>query len=116
MKHKITQQDGEYTVVYIAAPYRAKDNDGITRNIYQAIQYGKMAQREGYIPLVPHVNSLAIYGMRGNNTEVTRYDNTLLSKCDIMWVCTTSITKGMQAEIDFCHKHDILVVLRPHLL
>lgn len=100
-------------VVYICAPFRGASVKEIERNVERAKTIGKILFDVGFIPLVPHINSKALFGLKGDNRKVTRFDNALLSKCDAMILCLINgikPTKGMLAEIRFCDKRHIPII------
>ena len=97
-------------LAYIAHPYRASDKKGIYQNFKIAQMYGKKAWKEGLIPVIPHFNSCAVFGLtKGKNEDITIYDLHLLSKCDILWACGDRISGGMKIEIEFCKERVIPV-------
>lgn len=96
-------------LVYISAPYRADTKKKIKENIRYAQKCGIISKLIGYYPIIPHINSLAVYGLIGKEEEVMPFDLALLSKCDILFVCTDRISEGMKIEINFCKKLKIPV-------
>jgi len=99
---------GNKKLVYIAYPYRAKTRRGIRKNIKKACQYGKLAYAQGYIPLIPHINSSPLFGlMGGDDSKITEYDLYLLSACKCLWLCGSTISKGMETERDFATRAGI---------
>ena len=95
---------------YIAYPYRSSTHAGVGKNFQEVMRYARIAWEKGFIPVVPHINSAAIFGMfDGDDKTITEYDLYLLSRCDRMWVCGYIISRGMQIEIDFCKKNKIKV-------
>lgn len=95
------------TLVYVAFPFRAPSRDLIERNILEAVEYGKHVLKHGMIPVVPHINSFAMFGFQGDDTDVVRFDDALLGSCDELWVCGDTISKGMYHEIEFATRSGI---------
>jgi len=96
--------------IYICYPFRGGDGRAMKRNIEKACEFGREAYRNGFIPIIPHINSKAIFGIRGPDKAVTEFDLLLLAECDAMWVCATKLSKGMRREVAFCHRHNIPLV------
>lgn len=100
-------------LIYICHPFRAKSSKEVQSNINKAIKYGRMALEMGKIPMIPHVNSAAIFGLRNDtfeaNARVTDFDLEILRRCDGMWVCGDTMSEGMQKEMISCRKWDIPV-------
>jgi len=88
-------------VVYICSPYHASSDIEQQRNIRYAQGYARYAIENDRAPLVPH---LFIPDVVGGDDGLQReiglnIANTLLSKCDELWVCGDTVTEGMELEI-----------------
>ena len=94
-------------LIYVCAPFRAKTACEIEKNIERACKYAKSVWAEGYMPIVPHINSRGVFGLYGDNEEVTEFDMQLLAKCDFIRICGKHISNGMQEEINLCKRHKI---------
>ena len=84
-------------LVYIASPFAGD----ISANIANAKKYCKFAVRRNAIPVAPHL--LYPQFMDDSDTEQRKlglfFALVLLGKCDELWVCGDTISRGMSAEI-----------------
>lgn len=98
--------------LYICHSFRGKNDKEIEENINNACEYAKKYEKLGYTPIIPHILSLAIFGAHNDGDDdkkVVKYDMNLLSRCDVMIVCGNKISKGMEAEIEFCKNSNIKI-------
>ena len=84
--------------VFICSPYRGdvKENTKIAR------EFGRLAALCDYVPVIPH---LVFPQFLDDNDPKERIlgislGAELLKVCDMMWVVGSTVTKGMQFEID----------------
>lgn len=83
---------------YVCSPFRGENDYQIERNIELACSIGKWVWEAGMVPIIPHVNSKALFGLHGDNEEVTKFDDALLKCCDVILVCGAP-TVGMAHEV-----------------
>ena len=104
-------------VVYVAYPYRADTEDECEKNVARAVEYARELSELGYVPYVPHLITVSLWGWDTRdeklNREITKCDMEMLSRCDVLAVCGERISAGMRAEIEWCAEHDkkILCIL-----
>lgn len=95
--------------VYICAPYRAANIDGVKENIDKAIKYARKIMVQGHIPMISHIFTDALWGKDTDHPhidkEIVDFDLELLSRCDEMAVCGERISHGMQREIEWCKEN-----------
>ena len=97
--------------IYICAPCRGDTREEVNHNIGRAISFGKEAYREGFIPIIPHLLTFVFSpSIKSEDRKGRECATEILSKCDLMWVCTTGVSAGMRKEIEFCVKHHIPLV------
>ena len=88
--------------VYICAPLGGTAEE-IERNVEKAAVYSEYALRSGCLPLTPHFFALILDDNIPEERELGRKAGlNMLWHCQEIWVFGDEITKGMQAEIDFC--------------
>ena len=85
-------------IAYICSPL----SGDINNNIKKAKLYGKYAFKRGMAPVIPHIYAEILCDDIPFERELgMRADRELLFKCDELWVCGDTITKGMKEEIHF---------------
>lgn len=90
--------------VYICAPLGGK----VEENLQRAIQYAKYALKCGTAPVVPHFYALCLDDRDPKQRELgIKAGQSLLWFCDELWIFGEEITKGMNAEIQFCKMMNI---------
>lgn len=89
--------------VYICAPLGGTPKE-IEQNIDNALIYSEYALRCGCLPLTPHIFALILDDNIPEERELGRKAGiNMLWHCEELWIFGNEITKGMQAEIDFCN-------------
>ena len=92
--------------VYICAPL----SGNIRENLNNARRYAEYALRCGTAPVVPHFYALCLNDNDPKERAMgMRAGQSLLWFCDELWVFGDVISKGMQAEIDFCKTMNIRI-------
>ncbi len=96
-------------MVFICSPYRGN----IRENVANARRFAKFAAMCGYSPVVPHLlfpqfldDEKADERIRGIELGIVQ-----MKKCDEIWIFGTTISQGMEYEIEQAKKMDILVQL-----
>lgn len=89
------------TMVYICAPFGGE----IEENKKRAIQLGKLAYKQGNMPVVPHVQ----YPFMNDANPIDRenamlFDLILMGKCQEVWVLGDIVTEGMVKELEVATK------------
>lgn len=92
-------------LVYICSPLKGD----IKGNIEKAISYCAYAANIGVLPLAPHTIFTqylddTVPAQRGRGLEM---GIELLKRCDELWVCGDTLSKGMENEIAFARQHGI---------
>lgn len=94
-------------IVYIAAPFGASTKDEMRRNVARAVALGRLAVRQGLVPIVPHaIGALGVYGAADESEEGVREAAiecgvALAASCPQMWLLKRgdgSISSGCQLE------------------
>lgn len=88
---------------YICSPLSAETEDEIRRNMLQARQFMKqIADIYGYRTYAPHayLPELLDDTYREERALALSFDMKLLEICEIVIVCGTRISRGMQMEIE----------------
>lgn len=89
--------------VYICAPLGGTPT-AIKQNIDNALIYSEYALRCGCLPLTPHIFALFLNDNIPEERELGRKAGiNMLWHCEELWIFGNEVTKGMQAEIDFCN-------------
>ena len=89
--------------VYICAPLGASLGVSIEDNLQRVKKYTKYALQCGTAPVVPHFYALCLDDNIPKEREIGMTAGlSLLWFCDEMWIFGNVVTKGMQAEIQFC--------------
>lgn len=76
------------SLIFVAGPYSAETDDGVTANIARACEAGKALLELGHWPFVPHVNVAFdlwhedVYGERMNPEIYYAWDLAILERCD----------------------------------
>ena len=100
--------------IYICAPYRSNNKEGIKKNIEFAEECARFFMSKGYAPIIIQSLVKSIFGFETNNENadkiITEYCDSILRKCDMMCICGPHISKGMKHEIDICIKEGIPMV------
>ena len=92
--------------VYICAPL----SGNVRENLKNARRYAEYALRCGTAPVVPHFYALCLNDNNPKERSMgMRAGQSLLWFCDELWVFGDVISKGMQAEIDFCKTMNIRI-------
>ena len=92
--------------VYICAPLSVN----VRENLKNARRYAEYALRCGTAPVVPHFYALCLNDNNPKERSMgMRAGQSLLWFCDELWVFGDVISKGMQAEIDFCKTMNIRI-------
>ena len=102
--------------MYICSPYRNPEPRKQERNRLRAIQYGEQLARfwyqtfgESVVPVIPHA-SLTLWLDDANPAEREiglRMGMELLSVCDALVVCGSTISEGMANEIAFARERQM---------
>ena len=75
--------------VFVTGPYRAPTDEGVQRNIEQAIKIGRIVFQKGYYPIVPHLlvreywDPQETSGLFGYE-PLMQYTLALVDRCDIV--------------------------------
>jgi hypothetical protein len=75
--------------VFVTGPYRTPTEEGIRRNIEEAVRVGRAVFEKGYYPIVPHVlvreywNPEDTSGLFGYE-PLMQYTLALVGRCDIL--------------------------------
>jgi hypothetical protein len=75
--------------VFVTGPYRAPTEEGIRRNIEEAVRIGRVVFDKGYYPIVPHVLVREYWdpedtGGRFGYEPLMQYTLALVDRCDIL--------------------------------
>ena len=94
-------------LIYICSPLKGD----VKRNIEKANYYARFAYSQGYIPLAPH--TIFTQFLDDKNPK-ERKDGMamgleLLEHCAELWVCGTTVSKGMRTEINYARKKQIKI-------
>ncbi len=85
-------------IVYICSPF----SGDVERNIKAAQAYSRYAVEQGYIPIAPHL--LFPQFLNDDDPEERQlgllFGNVVMSKCAEVWVFSSRISAGMEAEIN----------------
>ncbi len=85
--------------VYICAPL----GGNVEENLQRAKRYAEYALKCGTAPVVPHFYALCLDDNDPKQRELgMKAGQSLLWFCDELWIFGEEITKGMNAEIQFC--------------
>lgn len=85
--------------VYICAPLEGD----VAVNLQQANRYAEYAMKCGVAPVAPHFYSQFMNYSKPRQLEAgVKAGHSLLWFCDELWIFGEEITKGMNAEIQFC--------------
>lgn len=96
-------------VIYIAGPYRGRDNWEIEQNIRRAEALGLEVWRLGAAALVPHCNTRFFSGAAPDEVWLTG-DLELLSRCDAVLLTEDwKRSSGARAEVEFARRKRIPV-------
>jgi len=111
-RRKIESGDWFMKWVYIASPYRGDTEI----NIMRAKRYSRFAARQSAVPICPHIYlTLFLDDNIPEEREAGLYLGIqMLKKCSEIWVFGSKISDGMQKEIDFAKKNNILIKYFDH--
>ena len=103
---KIEKEQKKYRpLVYICSPFSG-DEEG---NTAKAKKYSRFAVDAGVIPFAPHL-LLPLYMKEETERELAMFMNMVfLGRCKELWVFGSSITDGMQMEIQKAQKKNMKV-------
>jgi nucleoside 2-deoxyribosyltransferase len=90
-------------VVYVAGPYRGKDNFEIAENVRNAERVGLAIWKIGMVALVPHLNSVHFQGCLPDDVWL-RGDIELLKRCDAILM-----VDGWAKSVGATHEMDVAV-------
>lgn len=107
----ITYNNKPIIKVYIASPYRAKTEWGVEQNIQTARYWGseliKKFGKEGYYPIIPHMNTAHMSGLMDEEYFLAG-TTSQLADCDFIYLCPGwESSEGCKAEKEYCEKHRI---------
>lgn len=96
-------------LVYIACPLAASTEEQVDANIAFAKLAALKAMNQGLAPFVPHLMYPAILDDNDPDERAAgiRMDEEILSRCDLLWVCGTCLSRGVQEEMAFAEAHGI---------
>ncbi|GHU53195.1 hypothetical protein FACS1894132_04690 [Clostridia bacterium] len=103
--------------VYICSPYREyTDEQGrhleVDDNVENAINYSKLAVKNGCMPVCPHIYFTQF--LDDNDNSQRNCGRTVgiewLENCHELWVFGDYISEGMTKEIEFANEWDIPIV------
>lgn len=103
---KIEKEQKKYRpLVYICSPFSG-DEEG---NTVKAKKYSRFAVDAGVIPFAPHL-LLPLYMKEETERELAMFMNMVfLGRCEELWVFGSSITDGMQMEIQKAQKKNMKI-------
>lgn len=96
-----------HPLVYICSPYSGDTE----RNIRNARFYSRFAALSGYLPITPHL-LFTQYLDDDNSSERDlglHFGIVLLSKCKELWVFGDDISKGMDGEISYAKRKNMII-------
>src|ERR1044071_8445285 len=89
-------------VIYVAGPFRAKNQWGIAENIRKAERYGVMVAEAGAIPLIPHANTAHFHGLQTDEFWLAG-TLSLLERCDgAIFIPGWQLSSGSKGEWAWC--------------
>ena len=94
-------------MIYICSPYAGN----VERNVENARKYSRFAVKQGVMPITPHL----LFTQFLNDDDYRErqlgmgFGNTILSKCQEVWVFGTTISVGMKAEIKSAKWHNKVI-------
>lgn len=96
-------------LVFICSPFHSYDEMQKLCNIENAKTYCRIASRQGYIPIAPHLFFPQFLNddnptERAAGIEMGKH---LMQKCSKVWVCGNYISDGMREEIMFAQQNNI---------
>jgi hypothetical protein len=87
-------------VIYVAGPYRGKDENAVFENIMRARAAARKLWLEGWVVICPHLNTM-LFGGDVPDSVWLEGDIELLQRCDAIFVLNNSDnSKGTQNEIE----------------
>lgn len=96
-------------VVYVAGPYRGKNNYSIHVNVFMAEALALEVWKMGAAAVCPHLNTEHFQGACPDEVWLNG-DLEILSRCDaVIVVKGYEVSSGTRAEIAFAHEHGIPV-------
>lgn len=90
------------TLAYICAPYTGD----VEKNTKVAIDFGKMAQEKGFLPIIPHL-LFPYLDDEKDREEAMSMCLEVVERCDVLFVLSDVITSGMKREIDLAKKKEM---------
>lgn len=98
-------------LVYVACPLAAPTKEQTDANVAFAKVAALKAMERGLAPFVPHLMYPALLDDNDpeERTAGIRMDEEILSRCDLLWVCGTHLSRGVREEISFAHERGIPV-------
>jgi hypothetical protein len=101
-------------LVFVAGPYSAPTEDGVERNIENAIDVGLALFKRGYYPIIPHVLVREYYDPEDQNglfgyESLMDYTFSLVQKCDALLMIGPS--PGADREREFAEGLGIPIYL-----
>jgi hypothetical protein len=89
-------------VIYVAGPFRAKNQWGIVENIRKAERYGLMVAEADAMPLIPHANTAHFHGLKSDQFWLSG-TLSLLERCDgAIFIPGWQVSSGSRGEWDWC--------------
>lgn len=87
-------------VVYICSPYAGD----VEENVKKARTYCRYATDQGCIPLAPHLYLPQFLDEESERELALFMDIALLSRCAELWVFGSTISEGMEKEIQYARR------------
>lgn len=97
-------------IIYIAGSYRAGTENGLFENIIEARRAAVKLWKLGYIPIVPHLNSMFMGGVVSDTTFL-KGGIEILKRCDAIYVLRNwRKSKGACEELRIAVQNNIKVI------
>lgn len=92
-------------MIFVCSPYRGD----IEENTKQAKRHCERISNYGHAPIAPHLFCTQFLDDRLSNqrNEGIRIGLEFLNRCDELWVCSETITVGMEQEIRHALKPEV---------
>lgn len=104
----------QQAVIYIAGPYRGKDNWAIEQNIRRAEELALVVWKLGMVALCPHMNTRHFQGVLPDEVWLDG-DLELIRRCDaVLLVSGWKASHGTLAEIAYAKEQGIPVFETEH--
>lgn len=96
-------------LVFICSPFRSDDEMQKLVNIENAKAYCRLASRQGYIPIAPHLffSQFLNDDNQAERQKGIQMGKQLLVQCSKIWICGNYVSVGMKDEIEFAQKNGI---------